>query len=233
MRPSAMRHDTAGARRGTTPTVMHKWLGCHGPLAGLAGGALAFPVAVILHELGHFGAYVAFGFPDPVLRYASAGWSGSGDFKTLIREGDVAAAAALAEPWQVAVGAAAGPLISYLTVIACVLAVRRFGPGPLSLVLGIGLVSPLRWVIAIPILALKLTGERRTSNVDEGSLATITGIPESLLLLPGLACLVLGYWFLVTAIPRGQRVRVIVPTLAGVVLGGFLWTQWLGPRLLP
>lgn len=209
------------------------WLRGDGWLAGVAGGAMAFPIAVILHELGHFGAYVAFGFPDPVLRYGSASWSGSGDFKALIRAGDTAAAAALAEPWQVAVGAAAGPLVSYLTVIACVLAVRRFGPGPLSVVLGVGLVSPLRWVIAIPILALKLTGERRTSNVDEGSVAMLTGIPESLLLLFGLACLVLGYWFLVKAIPRGQKARVLVPTSAGLVLGGILWTQWLGPLLLP
>ncbi len=150
-----------------------------------------------------------------------------------MRAGDVEAAAALAEPWHIAVAAAAGPVVTYLTVIACVLAVRRFGPGPLALVLGIGLVAPLRWVIAFPILAMKLTGERRTSNVDEGSLALITGIPESLLLLLGLACLVVGYWFLVSAIPRGCRVETLVPTMAGVVLGGFLWAQWLGPLLLP
>lgn len=33
--------------------------------ASVAGGALAFPVAVVPHELGHYGAYIAFGFPDP------------------------------------------------------------------------------------------------------------------------------------------------------------------------
>ena len=51
--------------------------------------------------------------------------------------------------------------------------------------------------------------------------------------LPGLTCLVLGYWFLVTAIPRGRRVRTVVPTLVGVALGGPLWVLWLGPLLLP
>ena len=201
--------------------------------AGMVGGAIAFPIAVLLHELAHFGAYAAFGFPDPVLRYASAGWSGSGEFTRLFRAGDVEAAAAIAEPWKEAVGAAAGPLVSYLVIIACVLAIRRFGPGPFSLVLGVGLVTPLRWLIAIPILALKLTGERRTSNTDEGWVAMITGIPESLLFILGLACLLLGYWFLVTAIPRDRRLRVLVPTSAGLVLGGLLWAQWLGPMLLP
>ena len=96
----------------------------------MAGGAIAFPVAVFVHELGHFGVFAAFGFPDPVLRYASTSWSGSGEFARLMRAGDMEAAAALVQPWQVAIGVAAGVIISYLTVIACVLAVRRFGPGP-------------------------------------------------------------------------------------------------------
>lgn len=213
--------------------MIRKWLRGTGWLAGVVGGAIAFPIAVILHELGHFGADTAVGLPDPVLRYASAGWSGSGEFRALVRAGDIEAATAIAEPWKVAVGAAAGPVVSYLTLIACVLAVRRFGPGPLSLVLGVGLITPLRWVVAIPILALKVIGERRTSNVDEGWVAELTGIPESLLVLPGLACLVLGYWFLVKAIPRGRRIRVLVPTLAGAALGGVLWAQWLGPLVLP
>ena len=145
------------------------------------------------------------------------------------------AAAALVQPWQVAVGVAAGAIVTYLTVIACVLAVRRFGPGLLSLVLGVGLVAPLRWLGAIPIFALKLRGKLRApSNTDEGWLAALTGIPESLLLLLGLTCLLLGYWFLVTAIPRGRGMRVVFPTLVGsVAVGGPIWVLWLGPLLLP
>ena len=152
------------------------------------------------------------------------------------------AAAALVQPWQVAVGVAAGVIVTYLTIIACVLAVRRFGLGPLSLVLGVGLVTPLCWLGAIPILASKLRGKLQVpSNTDEGWLAALTGIPESLLLLLGLTCLLLGltclllgYWFLVTAIPRGRRMRVVIPTLVGsVAVGGPLWVLWLGPLILP
>ena len=84
---------------------MRKWLQTDGWLAGGVGGVVAVPVAIVLHELGHFGAYAAFGFPDPVLRYASASWADSGEWATLFRAGDMAAAAALAEPWKVAVGA--------------------------------------------------------------------------------------------------------------------------------
>ncbi|MCY3566570.1 MAG: hypothetical protein OXH27_10365 [Gammaproteobacteria bacterium] len=213
--------------------MTRKWLSDGRWIAGMAGGIIGFPLAVVLHELGHFVAYLAFGFPDPSLRYASAGWSGAGEFDALVRAGNIEAASAIAEPWQVAIGAAAGPLVSYLTLIGCILAVRRFGPGPFSVVLVVGLVTPLRWVIAIPILGLKITGERRTSNVDEGWVAELTGIPESLLLLPGLVCLVLGYWILVKAIPRDGRMRVLVPALAGAAVGGILWVQWLGPVVLP
>ena len=134
----------------------------------MAGGAIAFPMAVLAHELGHFAAFAAFGFPDPVLRYASTSWSGSGEFGRLMRAGDVEAAAALVQPWQVAVGVAAGVIVSYLTVIACVLARPPFRPG------------------------------------------------------------------LVTAVPRGRRVRAVVPTLVGsAAVGGPLWVLWLGPLILP
>ena len=142
----------------------------------VAGGAIAFPIAVLLHELGHFAGYSVFGFPDPVLRFASTGWADV-QFDALIAAGDVEAAAAIAQPWQVAVAGAAGPIVSYLIVIACVLAVRRFGPGPFSLVLGVGLVSPLRWLPAIPLLAVKLVGVQWTTGMDEAKLAERTGIP--------------------------------------------------------
>ena len=201
-----------------------------GWLTGMTGGAIAFPLAAMLHELGHFVAFRVFGF-DVVLRFSSVRWTGLGEFQELMRAGDVESAMEIAQPWQVAVGAAAGPIVTYLTVIACVLAIRRFGP--LSLVLGVGLVSPIRFLVAIPFFALKLQGKPAAPRADEALVAVNTGIPVSLLFLLGLTCLVLGYWFLVTAIPHGRRVRVLVPTFGGLVLGGFLWALWLGPLLLP
>ena len=34
-------------------------------LARVVGGAIAFPIAVLVHELAHFTAFATFGFPDP------------------------------------------------------------------------------------------------------------------------------------------------------------------------
>ena len=96
-----------------------EWLRSGRWVTGVAGGVIAFPIAVLVHELGHFGAFAAFGFPDPVLRYSSTSWSGSGEFARHIRAGDVEAAAALVQPWQAAVGVAAGVIVTYLTLPVC------------------------------------------------------------------------------------------------------------------
>lgn len=213
---------------GTAPKA---WSGSWG--AAMAGGALAFPVAVLLHELGHFLAFSAFGFPDTVLRSTSVSWTGAGEFRRLFLAGDLEAAAAIAEPWQVAVGVAAGPIASYLLVIASALAIRRFGPGPFSLVLGIGLVTPMRWLALIPFLSARLRGLRVTWGPDEVIVATLAGLPEVLVILFGVLYLI-GCWFIVTAVPRGRRMRAIVPTFVGAaVVGGPLWVLWLGPLILP
>ncbi len=213
---------------GTAPKIWSgRWV------AAIAGGALAFPIAVLLHELGHFLAFSAFGFPDTVLRSTSVSWSGAGEFRRLFLAGDLEAAAAIAEPWQVAVGVAAGPITSYLLVIACVLAIRRFGPGPFSVVLGIGLVTPMRWLALMPFLSARLRGLRVTWGPDEVIVATLAGLPEVLVILFSVLYLI-GCWFIVIAVPRGRRVRTIVPTPIGAVaVGGPLWILWLGPIALP
>ena len=200
--------------------------------AAVVGGMVGFPIAVVLHEFGHFVAFAAFGFPDPVLHYASADWDDD-QFDALMDAGDVEAAWAIAQPWQEAVGAAAGPFVSYLLIIACVLAVRRFGPGPLSVVFAIGLVTPFRWTWPLPILFLIFRGARVSGGPDEIEIAALTGIPQWPLIVISLASLVLGYWFIVTALPRGKRLRIVIPTFVGAVLGGVLWVGWLGPLVLP
>ncbi len=210
-----------------------KWFRDGSWLAAVGGGAIAGPLSIVLHELGHFGAYAAFRFPDVVLRFSSVSWGGSSEFRRLWRAGDVEAASVIAQPWQVGVGAAAGPAVSYLTAIGCVFAVRRFGPGPLSLVLGLGLAAPLHAVAAFLVLRINIFGDGFIGNQDDVWAGWIAGIPSSLAVLPGLTCLVLSYWFLVTAFPREDRVRALLPTLGGMVLGGLLWVQWLGPMLLP
>ena len=104
-----------------------KWLRDGSWWAAVAGGTISFPIAVLLHELGHFMGYTAFGFPDPVLHYGSAGWADE-EHIALLKAGDLEAAAAIAKPWQEAVAGALGSTVSYVLLIGCVLWV-----GPLLL----------------------------------------------------------------------------------------------------
>ena len=109
------RQDAGRAAQRALDAVVGDRLRSGRRLASVAGGAIAFPIAVLVHELAHFTAFAAFGFPDPVLRFSSTSWSGSGEFARHIRAGDVEAAAALVQPWQVAVGVAAGVIVTNLT----------------------------------------------------------------------------------------------------------------------
>ena len=214
-------------------SMMQKPMQTDGWLAAVVGGAVALPLSIVLHELGHFGAYAAFGFPDPTLHFSSAGWTGSSEFRVLWWTGQFEEAAAIAEPWRVAVGAAVGPAVSYLTAIGCLLAVRRLGPGPLHFVLGLGLSAPVHGLGALNVFVINTFGGGFTGNQDDGNVGLVAEISPSLTTIPGMLCVLLVPWFLITAIPRGQRVRVVVPVVGGMALGGSLWIYWLGPLLLP
>lgn len=58
---------------------------------------------------------------------------------------------------------------------------------------------------------------------DEANFALIMETPSSLAVLPGLICLLLSYWFLIIAFPRGRRIRSVGPPLLGVSSGIALW----------
>lgn len=214
-------------------SMMQKLMQTDGWLAAVVGGAVALPLSIVVHELGHFWAYGAFGFPEPTLHPTSAGWTGAGEFRRLWWTGQFEEAAAIAEPWMVAVAAAAGPAVSYLTAIGCVLAVRRLGPGPLHFVLGLGLSAPLHGLGALNVFVINTFGGGFTGNQDDGNVGLIAGISPSFTTIPGMLCVLLVPWFLITAIRRGQRIRVVVPVVGGMGLGAFLWISWLGPLLLP
>ncbi len=77
--------ETANPQKGASERLRSgKWL------AGVAGGAIAFPIAVLLHELGHFGAYAVCRLGRrAVLRAHGGGRPGGrgGDCRTVARGG--------------------------------------------------------------------------------------------------------------------------------------------------
>lgn len=92
-------------------TGTRRWLGW----AGVA--ALASPIAIVLHELGHFGAAEAFGFPETTLHFASVsdGADGAGF-----------------PDWQHGMKALAGPAVTLVLVLGFAVSARRSGSHPFA-----------------------------------------------------------------------------------------------------
>ena len=78
-----------------------------------------------------------------------------------------------------------------------------------------------------------LFGIERTANYDELRVAILTGIPAQIFV--GLALLVLvvsGIW-LARYFPRDRRIVAVVSMVAGMIVSGVAYTDYIGPWLLP
>ncbi|HEY2824653.1 MAG TPA: hypothetical protein VGI83_03820 [Gemmatimonadales bacterium] len=175
---------------------------------------MAVPVAGPLHELAHLLAYYAVGVPEAVLHFNT-----------------VDGASPNHPGWALAVGAAGGPLMTLAIVGACVLGVRRVGPNPA--LVGMGLVAPFRTLVpAFWLVIHTLWGRANDANFDELNVARALRWPPQPLMLLEIAIVATAIWWLVQAMPR-QNLRLNVASLGlGGALGiGLYWA--VGPLLLP
>lgn len=197
---------------------------------GIAG-VLAPPLTVLPHEMGHYLVYAWLGLPDATLHYGSATWTGSSAFWDAIRQGDHAAAAAIAPVSGVATGYAMGPVATYLVVLACCWLCAKWRPHPL--LVAVGYLSNLRIVGPGSVVVLQILGYQVRSTCDECQLSALTGVPLGVLASIGLVSLIgAGIW-LARYFPRRDR-RIAVLSLAlGFGLGSVVYAQLLGPLVLP
>jgi hypothetical protein len=197
----------------------------------IAAAVIAVPLGVLLHELGHFLAYWAFGFQGVALHYASATHSVERTFWQLVYRGDVGGAASLLPLWKVGLATTAGILFTYLVTFACLTFAARKNPHPL--VIALGIFAPVRFLSGLPTIAAVLSGKSVRANTDEAHLAALTGIPVLLLSVTGLLVMVLAWVWLVRRIPKEHRWVSRGSLVAGLALGIFLYFGLIGPRLLP
>jgi len=216
---STISHDV---RVASTWRLAATWIGA---------AVIAVPLGVLVHELGHFLAYSAFGFQGVALHYSSATHSVERTFWQLVFSGKVGAAAALLPLWKVGVSTAAGIVFTYLVTIACCIFAARKSPHPL--VIALGVFAPVRFLSGLPTITAILSGKRAGTGTDEAHLAALTGIPLLLLSFTGLLVLVLAWIWLVRRIPKDHRWVSYGSLLSGLALGIFLYFFLLGPRLLP
>jgi hypothetical protein len=197
----------------------------------IGAAVVAVPLGVLLHELGHFLAYWAFGFQGVALHYSSATHSVERTFWQLVYTGRVGAAAALLPLWKVGLATTAGIVFTYVVTIACCIFAARKSPHPL--VIALGVFAPVRFLSGLPTIAAALAGRPIRASTDEAHLAALTGIPVLLLNFTGLLVLVLAWIWLVRRIPKDHRWISFGSLVVGLALGIFVYFWLLGPRLLP
>ena len=197
----------------------------------IGAAIMAIPLAVLLHELGHFLAYWAFGFQGVALHYSSSTHAVETRFWQLIYSGNVERAAALLPLWKAGVATTAGILFTYLVTIGCCVFAAKKSPHPV--VIALGIFAPVRFLSGIPTIVAALSGQRVSAGTDEAHLAALTGIPVLLLNVTGLLVLVLAWIWLLRRIPKDHKWISVASLVSGLALGIFLYFSVVGPRLLP
>ncbi|MGI8617464.1 MAG: hypothetical protein ACR2L6_00025 [Gemmatimonadaceae bacterium] len=186
-------------------------------LAWFGAGVAAVPLTILTHELGHFLAGRAFNHPRVALHYASV----SSD-----------AAKAGYPPWQLATVAAAGPLVTIVTVLLCCYLATRYRPRPL--IIALGLFAPVKFSVGLVFIYYWLTGVRNsTPNFDEFNVAKHAGISPLVPSLIGAAVLLGGWFWLVRSIPGVERARALTALILAMVASLALYAGFVGPLLLP
>ena len=171
-------------------------------LHAAASAAVAVPLTVLLHELGHFIVARSLGFRD-VRLHAFATEYTAGNYPETHR-------------FYVAVAGLAVTVI--LTVLAGTLALRS--PRPFSL--AICLAAPVRGLVWLPILLLVATGRATVEGGDEMRLARLTRLP-----LEGFIAfsLLLGLYALGATVvalrqrPRPERLPISLGLFVGMATG--------------
>ncbi len=182
------------------------------------------PAAIVIHEAGHFLGYVVFGFPEPKLHYASAGWDGIQEFSRHLRAGELAEAQSIADIGQSGIASAAGPLMTYVMIAAGLWALRRY-----ESVFGAALsvAAAARVSVLLPALT------RASEGTDEAGVSRALLVPEVPLHLLGLAVCMAGVFGSLVLLHQQGRTRLMPALVVGTLFGVGLWMGPVGRLVLP
>jgi len=186
-----------------------------GQLAGWS--ALMTPLSVFLHELGHYAAARAFGYPARLKATSVAA--------------DLDQAPALIEAAQ----SFAGPAV---TLLITIVAARLYARDRRRLwALALGMAAPHRYLVVtgyvavLGLLALRGRPFGGTPNFDEYNTAQALGLP----IIPvavAITALLIAYWtWLVLRIPKGSRISCTLAIIVGAGVGMYLWVAFVTPLL--
>ena len=201
-----------------------------GPWQWFAAGAVAFPLVVLLHELGHYVAAVAVGFRDVRLHFMSVS---SPDLELLWSRFAAERVAGGTAPvsWKAVLPIAAGVGFTYLTILgSCVVvACRRAYP----VIVWLGFAAPLRFYFSASAALAWLSGQAPVLTAeDESRLGVALGLHPGALVGVGIVVSLVASVWLVSRI-RYHPMTALLFGSVGVVSGMVLYGGVIGPLLLP
>jgi hypothetical protein len=199
----------------------------------LSGAALSGPIGIVLHELAHYLAAVAFDFPSVTMNYASINYAQSREFWAEMQQGDRAGAATIHPLHQVGIVSIIGPLLTLFLSLggAMMLRVKALTDFVASLLAGFALMAGVRSLTGVYyIIYVRPNYPGAWPYFDEINAARAFGIPVDFLVWPMVSGFVLS-WLL--AIPKlWPHLAIKLPAaIVGPVLGIAVWAV-VGPFLL-
>lgn len=203
-------------------------------LIWLLAAALSGPVGIVLHELGHYAAAVAFGFPEAKLSYSAVSYRSQDLFWQALATGDRAAAAAIYPLHQGGIMAAAGPAVTLILIVVSMwmLSTRRLGNALAAFFAGLALMAGVRASMGVyyVVYARENVSSERLF-FDEINAARAFDIPVDWIIWPSVAVVALA-WIVVIPKLTPHRWTKLVLAVAAPVLGIIIWSQ-AGPFVLP
>lgn len=206
--------------------------GLRNPNAWAGAAAVAFPIVVLSHELGHYATARALGFSDVRLHFMSVSAPEMEAFwMEYVHIGTPPATLGISITHALA-PILAGLAVTYLTIVGCAALVVRGHYRPMIVMMG--LVAPIRFYLSAGVAWAWLRGRSiPLTSEDESRLAAGTHAPEGLWVAVGVIVSLIASAYIVGAIrckiPRGTLLRAVF----GLILGVLLYGGVIGPILLP
>ena len=211
-----------------TITKNHKEIWWRRYLFWIIFSAIAAPLSVILHELGHLLTYRAFGINDAVMHGSSVSVSKGDVFWQYVRAENFDTAASIYPLWQVAWASAAGPIVTIIIILVCCIIAAR---PPHPFVISLGLFAPLRFIVGFVYLYFLIFGNPSGANFDEINVARLTDLPVVILILIDAAVLFGGIFWLLRSIPQGERLTSVLMSILGGLVGFTIYFNLIAPVL--
>jgi len=177
--------------------------------------ALAGPLSIVLHEIGHAIMALAVGYSNIRIRYHSV---------DRIAPVDI-------QPWERALTSEAGPIASLVIVLLCCLIIQNRRHSIFAKAMG--MVAAVQFTGGLIYVVSAVFGAVPPTNFDGARFAQYLNIPIFFPALVESLLLICSWIYIIGFINSSERKMAVLGVISGGALGIVIWLTILGPFLLP